>query len=130
MNNETIAVNQDPWTLPAFRIGSSRSSGGGGSCVGEQWARHLSNGDIAVLILNREDNATVNTRLDFADFEVSGGGSAGAGAGGAYRVRDIQLHKDLGVMCQHAPFVRENLIADSSKTWFLGKHSSKLPYLC
>ena len=54
--------------MPAFRINNTQ-------CGGTQWARQLANGDLAVLILNR-DADTMATRLDFADLP---GGAEGAG---------------------------------------------------
>merc|ERR1712023_219116 len=63
LNPETIAVNQDPWGLPAFRVATPEK------CSGEQWVRPLANGDIAALILNRYDNVTIETRLDLSALE-------------------------------------------------------------
>ena len=89
---------EDPWGLSAFRINAGTNAGR--SDLGSdprlptqlQWARHLANGDIAALILNR-DNATQHAALKFADFLPGV-------AGGAYHVRDLQARKDLGVKCQ------------------------------
>ena len=92
MNNETIAINQDPWTLPAFKIAAPAG------CSSEQWARHLANGDIAVLVLNRNDAAAV-TQVDFAAvLNITGPATV------AYRARDIQNHKDLGISCERMSF--------------------------
>ena len=94
---------EDPWGLSAFRINAGTNAGR--SDLGSdprlptqlQWARHLANGDIAALILNR-DNATQHATLKFADFLPGV-------AGGAYHVRDLQARKDLGVKCQSVSFV-------------------------
>ena len=80
---------EDPWGLSAFRINAGTNAGR--SDLGSdprlptqlQWARHLANGDIAALILNR-DNATQHAALKFADFLPGV-------AGGAYHVRDLQV---------------------------------------
>ena len=45
-NKETLAINQDPWSVPAERVAST-------PCAGEMWTRLLANGDEAVLVLNR-----------------------------------------------------------------------------
>ena len=94
---------EDPWGLSAFRINAGTNAGR--SDLGSdprlptqlQWARHLANGDIAALILNR-DNATQHAALKFADFLPGV-------AGGAYHVRDLQARKELGVKCQSVSFV-------------------------
>lgn len=94
---------EDPWGLSAFRINvgtnAGRSDLGSDPRVPSQlqWARHLANGDIAALILNREDNATQRATLKFADFLPGV-------LGGAYHVRDLQARKDLGVKCQSVSF--------------------------
>jgi alpha-galactosidase len=53
LNKEVIRVNQDPWGVSAVRISPS------GQCGGQQWARQLSNGDVGVLVLNRDDTVTI-----------------------------------------------------------------------
>ncbi len=95
LNNESIAINQDPWTLPASRLKNV-------SCNGDQWVRHLSNGDVALLVLNRDTNATT-ARVDFGEF-----------GGGLYRVRDVQGQKDLGEACGHT----KALVLQSHQTAF------------
>mmetsp|Transcript_135734 Transcript_135734/g.220877 ORF Transcript_135734/g.220877 Transcript_135734/m.220877 type:complete len:164 (+) Transcript_135734:2-493(+) len=103
LNNETIAINQDPHGSPAFRINAGpqhwRSDMGFDPRTPDllQWARHLANGDIAALTLNRNDNATQNATLVFGDFLPGL-------AGGAYRVRDLQAKQDLGLACQRISF--------------------------
>lgn len=92
INNETIAVNQDPWGLPAFRIRSQQDGP-----VGKQWGRHLANGDVAALVLNRE-NISANAVLAFSDFLPGTGG-------GAWSVRDLQAKNDLGVHCEKISFL-------------------------
>ena len=87
------AINQDLWTIPAVRIATPKG------CSGDQWARNLSNGDIAVLTLNRADNKTTQTRLDFAAL-LPGDTSTVA----QYAVRDVQANADLGVACGHIDF--------------------------
>ena len=77
---------QDAWGLPAFRISS-------GACAGQQWARHLANGDVAALLLNRAESA-VATRLDFSSF-------LNGSTAGVYAVRDLQARRDLGPQCKY-----------------------------
>eukprot|EP00937_MAST-01D_sp_MAST-1D-sp2_P004905 g4905.t1 len=101
LNHEAIAINQDPWASPAARIATPQG------CGGEQWARALSNGDSVVLVLNRDDAATVHTRVDFAALRPATAAAAGASAATgstpaqAYSVRDVQANSDLGIACGH-----------------------------
>ena len=88
LNKETIAINQDPWTLPAARVANPQN------CSGEQWARNLSNGDTAVLVLNRADHGTLHTRVDLA-----GAVRGTPGVFRKYSVRDVQANTDLGAVC-------------------------------
>ena len=98
LNKEAIAINQDPWTIPAVRIAPPVG------CGGAQWMRPLANGDIAVLVLNRNNGPeSVYTRLDFAAL-VGGNSDTGSRADAAtsqYTVRDVQEEADLGVACGH-----------------------------
>ena len=87
LNPETIAISQDPWTIPAFRVATE--------CAGEMWARHLANGDIAVLILNR-GNSTIKSRIDWNIITNT------SSRGVSFKVRDIQERTDLPVACGHA----------------------------
>lgn len=77
------------WLRPqvAFRVGSNASTGV------QRWARRLSNGDRAALLLNRDDNSTLAT-LHLADF-------LGAPPSTAVQVRDLQARRDLGVICHN-----------------------------
>ena len=95
LNNETIRINQDPWTIPAVRVAAPEG------CSGEQWARSLSNGDTAALVLNRADATTVVTRLDFAALLPANKNNAKTDAPLQYAVRDVQANLDLGVACGH-----------------------------
>lgn len=103
LNPETIAINQDPWGLPAFRINIGNQLWRTDLGIDPrtptllQWARHLANGDIAALLLNRDDNQIQQTTLHFADF-------LDGVPGGSYRVRDIQNRRDLGVACAKISF--------------------------
>ena len=102
LNKEAIAINQDPWASPAFRINVGvqhwRSDIGADPRLPIiiQWARYLSNGDVAVLILNR-DAHTQTGLLYFADFLPGV-------SGGSYVVRDVQATKDLGVYHEKIAF--------------------------
>ena len=77
LNPETIAINQDNWSVPAARITTP-------SRDGETWWRPLANGDIAVLVLNRQDKV-MPTGFDWSNLPVTSGG-----AGVRFRVRDLQ----------------------------------------
>ena len=89
-NPETLAVNQDPWALPAVRVDNA--------CAGEMWTRPLSNGDVAVLILNRQ-NTTVHSRISF-DAILQGS------HGRSVAVRDLQ-GRTSQMHCAHADVVLE-----------------------
>lgn len=91
LNPETLAISQDPWTLPSFRVPMT-------ACAGEMWGRHLSNGDVAVLILNRA-NSSITTRLDW-DAVTNATGVKGV----SFAVRDIQARADLPVACSYVDF--------------------------
>lgn len=98
LNPETIAVNQDPLGKAAWRIDVGYQPWRRASNTNAmQWARHLTNGDVAALILNRGDEQTQQTTLHFADF-------LDGVAGGKYRVRDLQARKDLGEHCGQVDF--------------------------
>ena len=83
INNETLAINQDPWAVPAERVSPT-------PCAGEMWKRPLSNGDEAVLVLNRA-NVSVTSRIDF-----DGGPTS-------VTVRDMQSHTT-HTACGHTSF--------------------------
>jgi hypothetical protein len=101
----SIAINQDPWGLPAFRINAGTNAGRDDLGFDPrlptelQWGRHLANGDIAALVLNRL-NTTATATLKFADFLPGV-------SGGAYHVRDVQNKKDLGAKCKSVQFALE-----------------------
>ena len=99
INPETIGVNQDALGAPPFRIdvghqpwrGDLRANPREASVM--QWARRLANGDVAVLVLNRDDKKTQDVTLYFADF-------LDGQPGGKYAVRDIQARKSYGQVCE------------------------------
>lgn len=75
MNKEAVAINQDPLRETAVRIDGSRAYytmlprlplQWSTWSNGEQLAKPLANGDVAVLIFNRF-NASLNVALDFRD---------------------------------------------------------------
>jgi alpha-galactosidase len=82
-NKEVIAVNQDPGDTPAHTQGVRvrRNSGS------EVWAKQLSSGAIAVLLLNRSDQSA-DVHVNWSDLGLLEKG---------VNVRDLWQHKDLGV---------------------------------
>lgn len=64
LNRETIAINQDVAAIPHFLINATLP------VVNQtQWARKLSNGDFALLVLNQDDVVTQkSTLVHYADF--------------------------------------------------------------
>eukprot|EP01048_Picozoa_sp_COSAG05_P019807 COSAG05_NODE_3205_length_2245_cov_1.539609_1_plen_140_part_10 len=79
LNPETIAVNQDNWSVPAAQITTP-------SRAGETWWRPLANGDTAVLVLNRQ-GVEMRTGFDWSNLP---GVSSGSEVGVRFRVRDLQ----------------------------------------
>lgn len=76
-NKEAIAVNQDP-TQQGYRITKNGDT--------EIWAKKLQNGQVAILLLNRNPSEKNDIKLSFEDI----------GLKGRIKVRDINLHKELG----------------------------------
>ena len=77
LNKEAIGVNQDS-TEQGFRISKSGDA--------EIWKKKLQNGNVAVLLLNRNPYDSIDIKLSFKDIYFTG----------KVKVRDIYLHKDLG----------------------------------
>jgi alpha-galactosidase len=77
LNREAIGVDQDP-NEQGFRIYKSGDA--------EIWKKRLQNGNVAVLLLNRNPSKKIDIKLDFQDI----------GFTGKVNVRDIFLHKDAG----------------------------------
>jgi alpha-galactosidase len=77
LNKEAIGIDQDP-TGQGFRILKSGDA--------EIWKKKLQNGDVAVLLLNRNPSDKIDIKLDFQDI----------GFTGLVNVKDIFLHKDTG----------------------------------
>jgi Alpha galactosidase C-terminal beta sandwich domain/Alpha galactosidase A len=82
-NKEVIAVNQDPSDAPAHTQGVRvrRNSGA------EVWAKPLSSGGIAVLLLNRADQSA-DVRVNWSDLGLLEKGAS---------VRDLWRRQDLGL---------------------------------
>jgi alpha-galactosidase len=78
-NEEVLAINQDPFGIPAHRISSQENQ--------EVWIRDLSDGSKALAVLNR---SAVSKMISFrlADVGLAGGAVA----------RDCWDHRDLGIM--------------------------------
>ncbi len=77
LNKEAVSVNQDP-TEQGFRILKSGYA--------EIWKKKLHNGNVAVLLLNRNPSDKIGIKFSFKDI----------GLLGEVKARDIYLHKDLG----------------------------------
>jgi alpha-galactosidase len=78
LNREIIAVNQDPLGKQAKRI---RDDGDA-----EVFAKPLSDGSLAVGLLNRNDSGNINIRIDWKELGISG----------ERQIRDLWKHTDLG----------------------------------
>eukprot|EP00039_Didymoeca_costata_P002889 m.63538 g.63538 ORF g.63538 m.63538 type:complete len:571 (-) comp11584_c0_seq1:18-1730(-) len=106
-NPETIAVNQDPWTVPARKLTNI-------NCAGEAWIRDLANGDKAILILNRLPTS-IRTRLDIGLLvdEIYQNKSV--------NVRNLQTRAS-DTACGHLSNVLE-----SHSTWFVRLSFSSTP---
>ena len=78
LNREVIAIDQDPLGVAAWRVVKLDDI--------EIWKRPLDNGDWAVALLNRGP-APAQIRAVFHDMHLAG----------AFKVRDLWSHKDLGV---------------------------------
>ena len=81
LNPETISVNQDSWSVPAARVPAPGRAG-------DHWARPLANGDLAVLVLNRQDVPT-RTGIDWSSLPGMSGDK-----GVQFRVRDLQRRSE------------------------------------
>ena len=84
-NTEIIAVNQDPSDSPEHTQGVRVKHGANL----EIWQKFLSNGDVALLLLNRQ-NQVSDLRVDWADVGLKDNVS----------VRDVWQHQDLGKYAQ------------------------------
>ena len=82
-NTDLIAVNQDPLGKQAHMVV------GGGASTSSVWAGPLSNNNTVVLLLNI-DTSAVNITADWKD--------VGLDVSAKMSVRDLWLHKDVGVM--------------------------------
>jgi alpha-galactosidase len=82
-NSEVIALNQDPADTPAHTQGVRLRRNGNA----EVWAKSLSSGAIAVLMLNRSDQSK-DLRVQWSDLGLLEAG---------VNVRDLWQRKDLGV---------------------------------
>jgi len=79
LNHEAIAVNQDPLGRQGTRVAYEGDA--------DIWAKPLKDGAVAVGLLNRGDTDDLRIRVNWTDLGVSG----------AYSVRDLWTHTDLGV---------------------------------
>lgn len=77
LNREAITVNQDP-SEQGIRISKKGNA--------EIWAKKLQNGNVAVLLLNRNPAKKTYIKLSFKEIDLHG----------EVKANDIYLHKDLG----------------------------------
>ena len=77
-NAELIALNQDPLGKQGWRVARNGQT--------EVWKKPLTNGEIGVALFNRSDRRRVVT-AHWSDLEIAG----------AYMMRDLWAHADLGV---------------------------------
>ncbi len=82
-NDEVLDINQDPLGKPAGRILKDGNN--------EVWARPLFDGTMAVGLFNR-GGLTATIKVSWSDLKLNGPRPANG-----YPVRDLWLHKDLGV---------------------------------
>jgi alpha-galactosidase len=86
LNQEIIAVNQDPLGIPGDRLYKFDSGG-------QIWAKPLSNKDFAVIFYNYNFFGSVEMVLNWSDLGFS--------ATASLKVRDLWLHEDIGVFYQN-----------------------------
>ena len=77
LNMEAIRVDQDT-TEQGLRINKKGDA--------EIWAKKLQNGNVALLLLNRNPTESIDIEVRFKDINLQG----------KVKVKDIYLHKDLG----------------------------------
>lgn len=78
-NDEVLAVNQDPLGRPAHRVAQTNNA--------EIWVKELKDGSKAIGLFNRSDAAR-DVELVWSD----------VGLTGKQKLRDLWVHKDLGIM--------------------------------
>jgi alpha-galactosidase len=82
MNKEVIAVNQDDLMTPGSRVWVDNSTNT------QLWMKPLSNGDIAVILYNKDDSASRNITAQWS--------AIGWPAGSTATVYDLWAHASLG----------------------------------
>ena len=88
-NKEVIAIDQDSLGQQGTRVAGFGCDGDGHHCSQSVWRKQLSNGDIAVVLYNRENDGMPSQIT--ATWDVLGLQSAAV-----YKVRDLWQGKDLG----------------------------------
>ncbi|XP_065179089.1 uncharacterized protein LOC135809630 [Sycon ciliatum] len=89
MNEEVIAVNQDPLGVQGHRTSRANPNGA------ELWQGPLADGSIIAILFNRNDDLPANITVSFA-FQ---------GTAIDMEIRDLWLHKDLGQFSEFSPIV-------------------------
>ena len=89
LNKEVIAIDQDALGQQGLRVATSGCDSGGHRCQQSVWKKNLSNGDVAVVMYNRESSG-MPVQIS-ATWDVLGLPS------GNYKVRDLWQGADVGV---------------------------------
>ncbi len=104
-NQEIIAINQDPLGVQGRRIWKTTPDGQ--KCYDlapalELWAKPLSDGSFAVLLLNNTDTMSHAISFEFADlhFDNERTNEAFSLKGDVFTLRNLNAHTELGVFTQ------------------------------
>ena len=84
LNKDIIAINQDDALLPGFRVRNDNSTGM------QLWAKHLSGGDIAVILYNRNDTAAHDISVAWTEL--------GWAATSTVKIYDVRAHVTVGTV--------------------------------
>lgn len=87
MNQEVIAINQDPAFISGERIRNDNETTGG-----QLWARPLSNGDICVILFNSANKDDVAVAVSWEEL--------GWTKEDKVFVRDLWAHADVGIVAE------------------------------
>ena len=88
-NREVIAIDQDALGLQGLRVATQGCDSSGKSCAQSVWVKPLSNGDVAIVLYNRESYGMPQSiTARWSDL--------GLPAGSSWNVRDLFMAKDLG----------------------------------
>jgi len=88
-NREVIAIDQDPLGKQGLRVHGTGCNSAGQQCAQQVWVKPLANGDVAVVLYNREnDGMPANITAQWTDL--------GLRPGSSWTLRDLYQMKDLG----------------------------------